>query len=678
MKMNKLFKVIVLTVAMVACLCLLLTSCGECQHTGGVATCNAKAKCTACQQEYGELAAHTFAEATCTAPKTCTVCAVTEGNALGHTGGTATCTAKATCTRCNTQYGEVLPHDYAEATCTAPKTCKACSATDGEALGHDEQYEVIAPTCVAGGITNITCSRCDYTNTKDPTEATGVHVYDVKGETVAPTCVDKGYTTYSCSAGECGTTENKDFVDELGHDEKYEVIAPTCVAGGITNVTCSRCDYTNTKDPTEATGVHVYDVKGETTAPTCLEQGYTTYSCSAGECGTTENKDFVDALGHAEKYEVIPATCLTDGITNVTCSRCDYTATKDPVTALGHTGGTATCITQKVCVREGCGMSYGELLPHKYDVVVETVAPTCITKGYTEYSCSAGECGTTEKRDETNEIPHNYNVKVETVAPTCITKGYTEYSCSAGECDTTEKRDETNEIPHNYNVKVETVAPTCITKGYTEYSCSAGECGTTEKRDETNEVEHVYDVKGETVAPSCSAEGYTTYGCSQGECGLTENRDYTKRIAHTFVDVNEFDEIICSECQQSYRNVTTLVSTGDGELCLGCDRGENGECVCNVKVEWNGYVAPLDPDKLTANEEFTKTKVFENKDLEIGEGLIKLTSESEANYTVTIGEQTIEVSGTEVVIDLYEYESVTSVTIVSDADAEVVFYEKIN
>ena len=157
---------------------------------------------------------------------------------------------------------------------------------------------------------------------------------------------------------------------------------------------------------------------------------------------------------------------------------------------------------------------------------------------------------------------------------------------------------------------------------------------------------------------------------------MTVNDDYTARVAHEFAPVNDFDEIKCAVCSQTYRNVTTIVTSGGDKLCLGdC---EEGNCTCDVRVEWNGYIKPSTPETIVAGEEFTKNYVTEKEaDLEIGSGLIKLVSEAEANYIITIGEDIIEVSGSEVMIDLYKYESVTSVTIVSDADATVVFYEKL-
>ena len=269
---------------------------------------------------------------------------------------------------------------------------------------------------------------------------------------------------------------------------------------------------------------------------------------------------------------------------------------------------------------------------------------------------------------------HKFDVFVETIAPTCTTTGYTTYSCSAGgNCGKTENRDETAVIDHKFDVFVETIAPTCITKGYTTYSCSAGgNCGKTENRDETTEVAHKYDVEIEVVAPICSAEGYTVYGCSAGACGNTENGDYTARTAHTFENIanlEEFGGICCTECGASYLNESTEVTVETDNICIGLC--EEGNCTCGIVVECTGYIKPDAPYAITAGEAFAKDN------MEIGTGLIELVSAEEATYTIVIGDATIEVSGTKVVVDLYKYASVTSVTITSTADATVVFYVQI-
>lgn len=102
-----------------------------------------------------------------------------------HSGGTATCTAKAICTTCGQSYGNINPnnhdlehHEAKAATCTevgwnAYNTCKreGCSYTTYKeiaALNHAlVHHEAQAPTCTAVGWEAYdTCSRCDYNTTK--------------------------------------------------------------------------------------------------------------------------------------------------------------------------------------------------------------------------------------------------------------------------------------------------------------------------------------------------------------------------------------------------------------------------------------------------------------------------------------------------------------------------------
>lgn len=61
---------------------------GEEAHRGGTATCEEKAECEVCGNEYGEL--------------------------IAHTGGTATCESKAKCTLCGNEYGEKGEHKDAD------------------------------------------------------------------------------------------------------------------------------------------------------------------------------------------------------------------------------------------------------------------------------------------------------------------------------------------------------------------------------------------------------------------------------------------------------------------------------------------------------------------------------------------------------------------------------------
>ncbi len=110
---------------------------GYAQHSGGTATCIAKAVCEDCKVEYGEEdpANHVGTEGwtkrtatthekkwSCCGAESVTerphnwadgVCLDCEYVCL-HTGGTATCTAKAVCAACKGEYGEIDPNTHAE------------------------------------------------------------------------------------------------------------------------------------------------------------------------------------------------------------------------------------------------------------------------------------------------------------------------------------------------------------------------------------------------------------------------------------------------------------------------------------------------------------------------------------------------------------------------------------
>ena len=175
---------------------------------GGTATCTARAVCTVCGGEYGELLAHDFtaeiAEAkylksgsTCTEKavyyKSCAACGLSSagtafeatfeaGNVLGHdwnawasngndthtrvckrdgshtetdscSGGTATCTAKAVCAVCGGEYGELLPHDF--------------TAEIAEA-----KYLKSGATCTEKAVYYKSCAACGLSSAGTASEAT--------------------------------------------------------------------------------------------------------------------------------------------------------------------------------------------------------------------------------------------------------------------------------------------------------------------------------------------------------------------------------------------------------------------------------------------------------------------------------------------------------------------------
>lgn len=258
-----------------------------------------------------------------------------------HSGGTATCDAKAKCASCGELYGEILGHDWAEATCLAPKTCTRCNKTEGASLGHDEIIEVINPTCTDQGITNITCSRCPYTAMRDPVDELG---HDIQtGVEKEPTCSEEGSEIIYCTRCTYGT---KKSIATLPHTEKYEIIEPTCEVGGITNITCENCSYTATKDPTEPLK---HNLLTETKVEAdCFNGGEDRVYCT--RC-TYEYIKEVEKKGHDIIDMGVEPTCTEDGYEKMACSRCDYVESETPIESSGHAfsskGTCARCLAPK-------------------------------------------------------------------------------------------------------------------------------------------------------------------------------------------------------------------------------------------------------------------------------------------------------------------------------------------
>lgn len=130
------------------------------KHSGGTATCTAKAKCGGCNVPYGDALGHDFVHhdaqpATCTAKgleayDTCSRCDYSttkvEIPMADHTYSATEWKSDVDnhwheCSVCHTQIGKAA-HEWQPATYTAPKTC-VCGATQGEPLTRS--YYLLRP-----------------------------------------------------------------------------------------------------------------------------------------------------------------------------------------------------------------------------------------------------------------------------------------------------------------------------------------------------------------------------------------------------------------------------------------------------------------------------------------------------------------------------------------------------
>ena len=393
--------------------------CGKCgaeldraEHSGGTATCTAKAVCSTCQTAYGELGGHTLTkhdavDATCTAPGNveywhCSVCGKNFSDSAGkgelteitspalnhnwgawtsngngthtrtcqrdrsHTetencsGGSATCTNAAICTSCGGSYGKELGHEWGEwkNTGDAQQHTRTCQRDQShtETAAH-------TPGTPANCTTPQTCTACGYeitpaNNNHDwnawESNGNGTHTHTCKN--------DSSHTeTTNCSGGSA-TCEARAVCD-VCHMVYGELVPHTLTHSPAVDATC--------------------------TTPGNVEY----WHCSV--CG----KNFSDSAGKGELTEITsPALnhnwgawekvsetqhqriCQNDG---------SHKETGD------HTLGTAaTCKAPANC--SICGQSYGEKNPSNHTGGTEVrnqKEATTTTEGYTgdTYCLGCGE-----------------------------------------------------------------------------------------------------------------------------------------------------------------------------------------------------------------------------------------------------------------------------------------------
>lgn len=159
---------------------------------------------------------------------------------------------------------------------------------------------------------------------------------------------------------------------------------------------------------------------------------------------------------HEHKYTdtVIPPTCTERGCTVHLCS-CGDKREDSYTPPLGHSykGG--------ICVR--CGiLDPNKDIPHKHDFIPTVTKPTCMSEGFTTYTCSCGECYT---KDYVSAVGHKTQLQ-NAKAAGCLTGGYTgDEVCTV--CGKVFKQGSVifalGHDPQPARVK----APTCTESGYT-------------------------------------------------------------------------------------------------------------------------------------------------------------------------------------------------------------------
>ena len=297
-----------------------------------------------------------------------------------HSGGNTTCQKKAVCDGCGQEYGELGNHKFTEtvskmylksaATCQSPavyyKSCLVCDEKSSETFEYGEKdfsnhigntYLVgqKEATCYAEGYTGDTyCSTCNHEIERGTSIAKNAH------NPASVWTTDETDHWKECQTVGCGN-----IIDKAHHSGGEA----TCVNKAICEV--CKIEYGDV----DATNHKNTEIRG-TTDPTCCEAGYTgdkwctdcnTKIESGSEISSTGNHTDVDG-----KWE-------SDGTNHWhTC----YFGTKFDITA--HNGGEATCKSPAECSE--CGHSYGPLDAnnHKGTTYLKNQKEaTCFEEGYT-------------------------------------------------------------------------------------------------------------------------------------------------------------------------------------------------------------------------------------------------------------------------------------------------------
>ena len=286
---------------------------------------------------------------------------------------------------------------------------------------------------------------------------------------------------------------------------------------------------------------------------TCTTQGYDEHICNEWG-GMNYNDNYVAAKGHSwDNGTVTKAATYTEtGIKTFKCKDCGETRTEE-IPSLDKT----------------------------YHIL-QVVAPTCTSEGYTIYECNEVP-GLTYKGNFTDKTPHTYDEGVVTKEATIYEKGVKTFTCQNDKSHTY-----TEVIPatgHDYDDGVVTTKPTYTENGVKTFTCH--NCGDTY----TESIPALGYTYNETVvAPTCTEDGYTMHECVE---------DATK----------SFKDNIVPALGHEYKEVTTPATCKDaGSVDKVCERCNDKQHVRDIPVneehQWDEGVITKEP---TATEPGIKT-----------------------------------------------------------------------
>lgn len=422
-------------------------------------------------------------------------------------------------------------HTFGDWQVKKPATCEKtgleerfCTDTDCNkkeirkipALGHDLKETVITePTCGTAGSKEITCSRCDFKDTKE-IPATGAHAYGDWVIVKEATCTEEGLRTQTCA--NCGDVK-KEVLPKVDHTWNEGEVSkqPTCTEAGERTFTCTVCQETKTEVAEDLPAIGHNWSDWEVKDATCTEDGLKTRHCQNDGCKEVES-EVIPATGHTfgEWTVTTPATCETEGQETRTCADCNETETR-VIKALGHEFADYTYNNDATCEKDGtetakctrCDktdtrVAEGTKLGHELKEEILT-NPTCETAGSKKITCTRCDY---EEIVEIPAIGHKWNDGEVTTAPTCTTEGVKTFTCQNDPSHT-----RTEVIPAlGHDLKEIIVkAPTCTEAGSKKVACTR--CDYEDSQVEIPALGHKWDDGVVTKAPTCTEAGVKTFTC---------------------------------------------------------------------------------------------------------------------------------------------------------------------
>ena len=391
----------------------------ECSHSGGEATCESKAICELCGEEYGELGEHkptTIRQD----PPSCMV----NGYII------------TSCENCL----ETLGFE----TITAPRH------TNGEAVIENE----VEATCDNEGSYDsvVYCTKCSTEVSREKvTLSTTDHIWDSGVITTVATCKVNEVITYTCKYNNKHTRQELGSLNKNNHAGDTYLAnqkSATCTQSGYTgDVYCADCDKFISSGSTTPVTQHSFGDWVTSKAATLLEEGTKIRTCTncpqketesipriKGEETKDENSgitvEYTDDSYNGQNIEVQVEEEFT-GSQYIGQSKYGRTESWNIKTFVdGEEVQPGTPVLVKIPLPEGFDANKIVIYHvNSMNGTLEKITPVYVEDGYIKFLATSFSVYIVV--DESSIHTHKHNPTV--TAPTCTTQGFTNYTCACGD-----------------------------------------------------------------------------------------------------------------------------------------------------------------------------------------------------------------------------------------------------